>query len=215
MSSISIVQSDNDATIVQIDPVFCQFTVHAPLGEEIAVPDGALSVNVNYVQLAEAHIAIMISQGHHVQPELPLPPDKPRTALIIRSNGAAEFTGPINAPEDEPIILDALESGWTVVQAGPRLLANGKAVSGENENFDDSVIRQTQQVGIGITSAGKVLIGFVANETAASLGARLLKAGATDAMKCDGGPGFAHLGFAGNIRGTARPQTMLIVSQKT
>ena len=74
------------------------------------------------------------------------------------------------------------------------------------------MLRQGQQVAIGITAAGLLLFGYVQDETAAKLATRLRAAGATDVMKCDGGGGVAHLSFGDIKRGTAQPQTVLVAT---
>jgi len=158
------------------------------------------------------YVGLMVSQGQRVTPAIPLPPNKPRTALVLKPDAAPSLTPPITAPDDAGLIADATANGWTVIQAGPRLLERGVMLSGPRENCPPSMLRQGQQVAIGITAAGMLLFGFVQDETAANLATRLRAAGATDVMKCDGGGGVAHLSFGDIHCGTEQPQTVLLAT---
>ncbi len=76
----------------------------------------------------------------------------------------------------------------TLVQAGPRLVTNGRVtVARRREGFESDVARRTKHVGLGITRDGSVLLVAQSNVTLREFARTFVRLGARDAMNLDGG----------------------------
>jgi len=88
----------------------------------------------------------------------------------------------------------------TLVQAGPRLVTNGRvAVARSREGFRNDVARRTRHVGLGLTRDGKLLIVAQSDVTLTEFARTFVRLGAQDAMNLDGGSS-ATLAVNGKVR---------------
>ena len=84
--------------------------------------------------------------------------------------------------------------GKFAVQAGPRLIINSAvSVRSEAEKFRDDAVRTTDQVAVGVTAAGKLVVLFSRSWSLGSMAEYLQQHGCVSAMKMDGG----HAAFMG------------------
>jgi len=100
--------------------------------------------------------------------------------------------GAFMVSEDDPRVLSPVDYFTrAMVQGGPRLIENGKAVDlkagQKRERFQDDVYRKCAHLAIGVTTAHKLIVCFTPKATLTDVTKYMLAHNVIAAMNMDGG----------------------------
>lgn len=151
----------------------------------------ALSVVVNYSWLGQP-IGWLSHMGKDI---FSLPPFYAERPVLVWDRGASRMTI-LTGDDYDAIASSGADTKMTALQAGPFLVRSSKiprelerapSQGVPSEFFRPDAVRVADHVAVGVTKAGKLLVGWTKGLAPVHMARRLLDLGAVDAMKCDGG----------------------------
>lgn len=202
MANVAPLPSPPNTYILQIDPAAHQTFIFAFPKTH---PKSSICVDANFI--GASHVIGVLADNGKILPHWDVP--CPRAYLVIDKGYVC-----MGRASSSDLVKNIRTGKWktsTVIQAGPLLVDEGKALSStdwKKEKFRSDVFRRTSHTTIGITKKGKLIIGFFRDKSLAEVARILSKLGVKSAMNLDGGSS-SHLRNGSKTLGRPNPRTEL------